>query len=57
MKKTYIVSGGTGFVGNNAVRELSQSGADVRTLVRSKETHAQYGNAKALPRDEYRDEG
>ena len=37
MKKTYIVSGGTGFVGNNVVRELSQSGADVRTLVRSKE--------------------
>jgi len=37
MKKTYIVSGGTGFVGNNVVRELSQSSVDVRTLVRSKE--------------------
>jgi dihydroflavonol-4-reductase len=37
MKKTYIVSGGTGFVGNNVIRELLQSGADVRTLVRSKE--------------------
>jgi dihydroflavonol-4-reductase len=37
MKKTYIVSGGTGFVGNNVVRELSRSGADIRTLVRSKE--------------------
>jgi len=37
MKKTYIVSGGTGFVGNNVVKELTQSGAAVRTLVRSKE--------------------
>jgi len=37
MKKTYIVSGGTGFVGNNVVKELSQGGAAVRTLVRSKE--------------------
>jgi nucleoside-diphosphate-sugar epimerase len=37
MNKTYIVSGGTGFVGNNVVRELSQSGAAIRALVRSKE--------------------
>ena len=33
----YIVTGGTGFVGNNVVRQLSQNGENVRTLVRSKE--------------------
>jgi len=37
MGKTYIVAGGTGFVGNNVVKELLLSGAAVRTLVRSKE--------------------
>jgi len=37
MKKIYIVSGGTGFVGNNVVKELLQSGATVRAFVRSKE--------------------
>jgi len=37
MEKTYIVSGGTGFVGNNVVRALVSGGAAVRTLVRSKE--------------------
>jgi len=37
MGKTFIVSGGTGFVGNNVVRALVSGGAAVRTLVRSKE--------------------
>jgi len=37
MGKTYIVTGGTGFVGNNVIRELVRKGAAVRTLVRSKE--------------------
>ena len=37
MEKTYIVTGGTGFVGNNVVRTLVSGGAAVRTLVRSKE--------------------
>jgi len=37
MKKTYIVTGGTGFVGNNVVRALVSGSATVRTLVRSKE--------------------
>jgi dihydroflavonol-4-reductase len=37
MGKTYIVTGGTGFVGNNVVKALVSCGASVRTLVRSKE--------------------
>jgi len=37
MGKTYIVTGGTGFVGNNVVKMLVLGGASVRTLVRSKE--------------------
>jgi len=37
MGKTYIVTGGTGFVGNNVVKALVSNGASVRTLVRSKE--------------------
>jgi len=40
MEKTYIVTGGTGFVGNNVIRELAAKGAAVRTLVRSKEKAA-----------------
>lgn len=37
MGKTYIVTGGTGFVGNNVVKALVSGGAAVRALVRSKE--------------------
>jgi len=37
MEKTYIVTGGTGFVGNNVVKALVSEGVAVRTLVRSKE--------------------
>jgi len=37
MGKTFIVTGGTGFVGNNVVRALVSCGEAVRTLVRSKE--------------------
>jgi len=37
MEKTYIVTGGTGFVGNNVVKTLVSGGAAVRTLARSKE--------------------
>jgi len=37
MGKTYIVTGGTGFVGNNVIRALVSEGVAVRTLVRSKE--------------------
>jgi dihydroflavonol-4-reductase len=37
MEKTYIVTGGTGFVGNNVVKALVSGGAAVRALVRSKE--------------------
>jgi len=36
----YIVTGGTGFVGNNVIRDLVSAGAAVRTLVRSKEKAA-----------------
>jgi len=37
MGKTYIVTGGTGFVGNNLVKTLVAGGATVRALVCSKE--------------------
>jgi len=37
MGKIYIVTGGTGFVGNNVIKALLSEGASVRTLVRSKE--------------------
>jgi len=37
MGRTYIVTGGTGFVGNNVVKALVSKGAVVRTLARSKE--------------------
>jgi len=37
MDKTYIVTGGTGFVGNNVVKALVSAGETVRALVRSKE--------------------
>jgi len=37
MNKIYIITGGTGFVGNNVIKELLPSGAVIRSLVRSKE--------------------
>ena len=37
MEKTYIVTGGSGFVGNNVVKALLSSGDAVRILVYSKE--------------------
>jgi dihydroflavonol-4-reductase len=36
MERTYIVTGGTGFVGNNVVKALLSGGAAVRALARSK---------------------
>ena len=37
MKTIYLVSGGTGFVGNNVIRQLICRGAQVRTLIRDSE--------------------
>lgn len=40
MKEIYLVTGGTGFVGNNVVKNLEAKGNEVITLVRSKEKAA-----------------
>ena len=37
MKTMYLVTGGTGFVGNNVIKKLVEQGAQVRTLIRSEE--------------------
>lgn len=37
MKKTYIVTGGTGFVGNNVVKALDAKGENIIVLARSEE--------------------
>jgi len=37
MKTIYLVTGGTGFLGNNVIRQLYQKGAHIRTLIRDRE--------------------
>ncbi|MCL2798095.1 MAG: NAD-dependent epimerase/dehydratase family protein [Firmicutes bacterium] len=52
-KKVYIVTGGTGFVGNNLAKELDKRGEDVVVLARSKEKFraAYVGCQGVRPRD------